>query len=611
MAVQFVAAATAAGNLMNRPEVPGSSGAFSVWSNRMMPRNWVDLDTATQLWLNNWLTTADYKEINLTNGVETPNITRQRDYRYTSINAQGVLTVSGNFMRGEYNPYEKSIAYQNYYPTIDESITLYRRKLIDRPLFDFILDIHCKTDRNWALAFADLRYEIPGSSDLVRFAVREAFSPDIVSLYQYNKELPREVLPWMEKQGYGQPLGFNRPDGSTWNDNTAAGGSVTWFDLYWYSHWELPSVTQGYDMLHRFYADSSYGPSPSYTPGTAFDFTAMSTLLKTQDYPPYWREKLISLSYSPLTRVDIRRMFDIGVLNDAGVYHGYRALGYDDNNAKNLLQFTKQLKKNRTDKPRKRKNNQTFCKYYSAGVIDGEELRRLLAANGLEPEEIEPFVRDCDLELRMHDIQSALSSIKTSYMSGAMEEWEARAALSGIGVKRFREDMLITLWARQLTFIVRNVSAKEAISLYKDGIMREDELVRRLQNLKYENADVQLMVTQARYSIIKDIQKRRMADEKQRLKELQTREAEVRKALTDQRKAEERTTDERVKGFISAGTDKNILAWYKAGLISRTEIIDRLKLKKWTDVDIARWMQVNLDPIDKDNEDEPAPEEKT
>ena len=75
---------------------------------------------------------------------------------------------------------------------------------------------------------------------------------------------------------------------------------------YWAAHWELPSAQMGYAMFQR----------------RIIDHETLVMLLKSLDIMPFWRDKLIEMSYNPLTRVDVRRMYGLGVLSEEEVYNG-------------------------------------------------------------------------------------------------------------------------------------------------------------------------------------------------------------------------------------------------------------------------------------------------
>ncbi|GAJ24991.1 unnamed protein product, partial [marine sediment metagenome] len=142
----------------------------------------------------------------------------------------------------------------------------------------------------------------PGVGDLVRFAVREVYYPDYVSKYGLEDEYPAEYEEAARKAGLPPEQAKN----------------------YWKAHWVLPSILQGYEMLHRGVIGSE----------------ELGDLFKAVDIMPYWRERLEKISYRTFTRVDVRRMYRDNILDEAGVLRAYKDLGYDDEKALAMTEFT-------------------------------------------------------------------------------------------------------------------------------------------------------------------------------------------------------------------------------------------------------------------------------
>lgn len=144
--------------------------------------------------------------------------------------------------------------------------------------------------------------EIPGPGDLTRFMVRDVFNTAAVATYGYDEEFPEEYAKWMQVHGFKRD----------------------WAQAFWRAKWELPSLTVAYSMYHR----------------NIISLPDLNYLLKVGDYPPFWRTKLIQNAYTPFTRVDVRRMYGLQILDVDGVYRSYRDIGYDDEKARALTQFT-------------------------------------------------------------------------------------------------------------------------------------------------------------------------------------------------------------------------------------------------------------------------------
>lgn len=152
-------------------------------------------------------------------------------------------------------------------------------------------------------AMQKLRYRLPPLTDLTRMAVREVFDPAQRSALTLDADYPAALT------APAKALGLEE----------------VWARNYWAAHWDLPSPTQGYEMLHRGIISEQQ----------------LADLLRALDYAPVWRGRLRDISYNPLTRVDVRRMYAAGVIDLARVKRAYLDIGYNDANATALTEFTK------------------------------------------------------------------------------------------------------------------------------------------------------------------------------------------------------------------------------------------------------------------------------
>ncbi len=515
-------------------------------------------------------------------------------FSYTFIGPGEVLRYNDHFMTVPMKLNQATIVNDLEIPTIDESIVMRRRGLIDDSLFNFIVSQKMNGEDAWTIPYKDLLFEIPGPQDLVRFAVRDAFTQSIIEAFGEAQEIPKVVLPWMEKQGFGGRVGIDLPENATYDDGSPARGPMKWFHSFWVAHWELPSPTQGYEMQWRLYGHSDYGPSPDYRPEIAFGQADLNRLLKTADYSPYWRGRLEAISYRPYTRVDIRRMYSVGILDDAGVYHAYRAIGYNDKRAKELLAFTKSLDATAKSKKKILRNNTWVCKHYANGVLSEQEAREMLKKNGLSGEDADYFVKTCQLEERTRILNQAIKDVKSAYMAGSLASWQVNQILYGLGVETFKIDQLLKNWQLHLTLVKKQLSASQNIGLYLDGILADGELIARLQNLGFTSADITLMMTQARRKRINESEQRRIKDSKEAAKEIEKVQKAKDKAAKDKAKQVEDEHKRQIKGLLSASTDKNMIAWFKAGLITKDDIKERLSAKDWKEDDINNWIETNI-----------------
>jgi len=145
---------------------------------------------------------------------------------------------------------------------------------------------------------------LPTVGDVIRWSVREAFKDDYALTYGLDQEYPDKL------HDYGVKLGI---------DDVELG-------YFWRSHWELPSVMMGYEMLHRDIITSD----------------DLDNLFMAADIMPFWRDKLKAISYHVYTRVDVRRLFRDGIIDRDTVKRNYKDQGYDEDHAEKLTAWTVQ-----------------------------------------------------------------------------------------------------------------------------------------------------------------------------------------------------------------------------------------------------------------------------
>ncbi|GAI73940.1 unnamed protein product, partial [marine sediment metagenome] len=131
---------------------------------------------------------------------------------------------------------------------------------------------------------------LPAPTEIMTWAAREVFEPELRKKYQLDKFLPPEFLEWADKVGITGEVAKN----------------------YWASHWVLPSLSNIIDLWRR----KEIGKE---------DVDAFWTEL---DMVPWIRENLFKLFRAVPTRVDVRRFWDMRTIDEARLRDIYQAMGY-------------------------------------------------------------------------------------------------------------------------------------------------------------------------------------------------------------------------------------------------------------------------------------------
>ena len=213
----------------------------------------------------------------------------------------------------------------------------------------------------------------PSVDDIIRFGVRESFRDDVAMKYGYDEDNPAE-LP-ASKEFMGKFL-------------KGVGMTPEMFKLWWRAHWTLPSPTQAFEMLQRLHPDQlkfkekdleKLGLKKEDVQTTVEE---VKDLLKTADIPVFWRNRFLPISYLPITRVDIRRFEELGLMTPEELEYRYRELGYSPEDAKKLVTFT--LVYNRRDE---------WKKAITDGTMTVEQLKQELRKLGVDESAIDRWVK--------------------------------------------------------------------------------------------------------------------------------------------------------------------------------------------------------------------------
>lgn len=298
----------------------------------------------------------------------------------------------------------------------------------------------------------ELFYYIPSPPDQVRFAVREAFYPEYVKKYGLDNEYPQDFEDAVKKTGV----------------------SPEWARMYWRSHWELPSLQMGFEMLHRGVIDSD----------------TLDDLFKAADIMPYWREQLKDISFNPLTRVDVRRMHKIGVLGYDEVYKAYRDVGYNDDNAKLMTEFT--ILYNQESERDLTKAD--ILAAYKRRLLTKDETSQFLSAMGYDKEELTVLIDRIDYDLELSRKKIVLANLKKGYIRGIYTEVTLAERFGELDMVATEGRELIKLWDTEKKDQSRSLTRTDLDKMFKGMVFDKETYVAELKLLNYSDRDIDLLV---------------------------------------------------------------------------------------------------------------------
>lgn len=283
-------------------------------------------------------------------------------------------------------------------PSVDWILTMWLRDIFDDKGVDFALNQLGYSDV-YIDGIKDIAFFIPPVQDLVTMAVREVFNIEQATRFGQFAEFPEDFAENAKKQGV----------------------SRIWAERYWAAHWVLPSIQMGYEMLHR----------------GVITQPELEELMKVLDVMPVWRSRLIEISYAPFTRVDIRRMNAVGVLSEAEVKSAYKDIGYNEEKANKLTQFTIELNKEDeliTLNITEDLTRSNIVGFYVDGIIERTTAFLFLTQAGINIAAAELFLMDADFRMERRQRRQAIDLVLDGFRFGGKTYIETNDSLSGLGL---------------------------------------------------------------------------------------------------------------------------------------------------------------------------------
>lgn len=314
---------------------------------------------------------------------------------------------------------------------------------------------------------------IPGAGDIIRMSVREFFTPDIARRFGQFDEFPEDFARWYEEQGF----------------------SRFWAEGQWVSHWSLPSTNQGFEMFHRLTPDlierqgeaiRKIGIDPAQI---KTDIATLRLLMKANDITPFWRERLIAISYNPLTRVDIRRFNRVGLLDERGLIDRYRMVGFSPGDAELMAKFT--ILFNQRDGRDLTKTE--ILRGFRTKQVTAARARDFLSELGYELDEID-FLLDLNDAQEKGAIRELSKSVAAAaYRSGLRDRNWFEDRLRKIGFTQEARVVILEIEELKALSEPKMITLKQLAVAFRQDLVNAEFVDLRLKAMRYEEPDLSIL----------------------------------------------------------------------------------------------------------------------
>lgn len=351
-------------------------------------------------------------------------------------------------------------------------------------------------------ALRTLALAVATPSDVVRFLVRDVFDDGAVTRGGLDEDF--EVK-------------YNE------DQFRAAGVTKELAQYYWRAHWQIPSPTQGYQMLHR----------------KVLPIEELREMIKLADYAPAYVDKLIAISYLTPGRIDIRRMFEVGILTTREeLVHYHELLGYSPEHAGVLADFVIRLKgiadENKADRRFGRIATE-IVRAFVVGIVSEVQAREALTGLGFTEDRANLRIAEAEYARQRERADTIRDAIGRRYVRGYATEDQTREALAGYAFDEAEANYLLDGWnlqreLREETDAERqqkDLSKSEIIAGYGDGIISRADAGGLLEALGYDATEAETLL--------------RLADAKESRADAKVVEAAARTLYLNRRRTAEET----------------------------------------------------------------------
>lgn len=443
----------------------------------------------------------------------------------------------------------------------------------------------------------NLRYDIPGPADLVRFSVRHVWEPDLLAKIGYDTEFPGAIIDvWHAMKGLDYPL-FTGPFASQIDQMTGRQGGAaelaaryaadgisepTWARAYWWSHWVLPSPGQFFQALIRLDPARDRSWDSPEMEGLEFTLADYELGLRANDYPPKYRRMLAAIN-RPIVGVRfLRGLVDEGVYDYDAVVEWARRWGYSPRDQKDIADLVFIQSKGGVQKKAACKGCATCDAAFEVGIVGQGELEACYVGFGADPNEAQRMAALADLKLRVKRGREIVANVRKRFLRGSLTQQQARGLLSQWGIQGDRIEQYIRDWGLEFEAGRKELSAATAVKYACKLLIGIDDLRFRLQNLGYQQPDIDAMTREAlacQANLVAEAAAKAARADRQQKADAYTAARRLRQSLVEAQRY-----------LASHGTPKQLHDWFCSGTIGEPEVYSRLNALGWPNGDIGHFL---------------------
>jgi hypothetical protein len=207
----------------------------------------------------------------------------------------------------------------------------------------------------------------------------------------------------------------------------------------------------------------------------------ISDALGQADYPAFWRQRLMAISYSPMTRVDMRRAYETDNISFKRLVAGLQDRGYAPADALSLARFYE------TTALQALARRPIVTQWVRSG-FSTQLLRKALQQSGSRADLVDKVMEIAETRREIHLQQECLAAIKRGFISHFLDDATARQKLTKLGFGAQEQDKFIEEWTCVRDSKSKVESASVICTSFKLGLVTARDAAKALGQLGYNRA---------------------------------------------------------------------------------------------------------------------------
>ena len=200
--------------------------------------------------------------------------------------------------------------------------------------------------------------------------------------------------------------------------------------------------------------------------------------LGQDDYPAFWRSRFLAMSYRVMTRVDVRRAYEVGALTPEQAVAKFQDQGYSPPDSLTLLEFYRKA-------AIQLHSRRPICNQWVKTGYDIKLLEQALISQGMRPDMGKEVSDILILRRKIHIQQECMEGIHKRYVKGMIDETGAKNELLNMNFPVDQVADVVNEWQCVKASKPKTETVAEICNEFRSGILTGKQAQKLIVGLGY------------------------------------------------------------------------------------------------------------------------------